>query len=298
MKTLALSLCLFFSLNLFASDKQEVLILPSMSYEGGLFHNFMNVLGFLEYCEQNNVKNFRVDFGKKGHYYDKQIGSNWWEYYFEPIVQESWLIKLTKWLKYRSLNVSDNLMSFFVYNTEYYLTRQRAHVLIQKYVRLKPDIQEEVDRFAEEHFHGSYTIAVHYRGTDKGLEAPEVPYYKVCDAIHSVIEEKELDNYKIFVATDAQPFLEYIERKFPGRILSTNAMRSSDENPLHYNRTSDIPHYFYQQGRETVIDCVLLSRCNFLIKTSSNLNLCSTFFNPALPVVSLNDRHTMMRMVE
>ena len=44
----------------------------------------------------------------------------------------------------------------------------------------------------------------------------------------------------------------------------------------------------WNKGRDAVLDCLLLSRCDVLVRTASNLGLCAAFFNPRLPVVLLN----------
>ena len=51
-----------------------------------MFSVFLTVVGFLHFYEQEGWDGARVDFRKEGLYYDPRIGSNWWEYYFEPIV--------------------------------------------------------------------------------------------------------------------------------------------------------------------------------------------------------------------
>jgi hypothetical protein len=42
------------------------------------------------------------------------------------------------------------------------------------------------------------------------------------------------------------------------------------------------------KGEDAVMDCLLLSRCQYLVRTASNLSLCSTLFSPDMPVMLLN----------
>ena len=44
----------------------------------------------------------------------------------------------------------------------------------------------------------------------------------------------------------------------------------------------------YIKGKEALINCLLLSRCNVLIRTASFLSAWSSFFNPKFPVIMLN----------
>lgn len=82
--------------------------------------------------------------------------------------------------------------------------------------------------------------------------------------------------YKIFVASDEMNFFQYLNAEFPGKIFAY-------DNTEKYRGS-------YSAGETALIDCVLLSRCNLLIKTSSNLSLASTYFNPEIRVIELNER--------
>ena len=71
--------------------------------------------------------------------------------------------------------------------------------------------------------------------------------------------------------------------EFPGMLSYRNMFRSVDGNPTHWRDISN-----HDKGEDAVIDCLLLSRCQFLIRSASNLSVCSTFFNPELPQKLLN----------
>ena len=82
-------------------------------------------------------------------------------------------------------------------------------------------------------------------------------------------------------------FLGYMQSTFPGRVTSYSTLRSSNNQPIDYS-SSFSP---YLRGEEALIDCLLLSKGRILIRTSSNLSLWSTYFNPSLPVVELTKRY-------
>ncbi|MBI5274185.1 MAG: hypothetical protein HY860_03935 [Chlamydiales bacterium] len=279
-------------------DSDKIYILPSFDHGGGVFHNFMNVIGFLDYCEQHKIINYMVDFSDKGHYYDKEIGPNWWQYYFEPIEHKSNLVKLLWPLKRTKKRMSSDKMAVFVKTVEFQMPRYRANEIIKKYIKVKPALLTEIDMFTQQHFQSHFVIGIHYRATDKTTtmqgyaehEASFVPYAQIFATIDNYIQEHHLTDYRLFVATDSEDFLNAIKKQYGPIVAYTNSIRSIDGSPLHYNVKNVSNHYYYLQGKETVIDCILLSKCDFLIKTSSNLNLCSCFFNPNLPFISLNDR--------
>jgi hypothetical protein len=45
----------------------------------------------------------------------------------------------------------------------------------------------------------------------------------------------------------------------------------------------------YRKGQEALINCLLLSRCSTLIRTTSFLSAWASIFNPGLPIVLLNE---------
>ena len=167
--------------------------------------------------------------------------------------------------------------------TEHTLSRESVFRLIQKYIHFNPNITERVEAFVQAHFNADYVIGLHYRGTDKSCEAPRIPYEKVTETLRQLTVD--LADYRIFVATDEQRFLEYIQREFPGRAMALEMERSSGGRPIHTDNRSPSKH-----GQEAIIDALLLSRCHVLVRTSSNLSLWSSYLNPDLPVIPLNSR--------
>lgn len=301
LSTLKLSYLVLITLNclpLTAKDADKIWVLPSFDHGGGLFHNFMNVIGFLDDCEQKQIINYKVDFGDKGHYFEKELGTNWWEYYFEPIEHKNLLVRILSPWKRTTKRVNSDRMAQFVRNVEYKMSRQRAHELITKYIKLRPELEEEVNQFTKKYFSSFHVIGIHFRGTDKihalqgyaQAEASQVAYDEVFYEIDLYVKKLEGANYRLFVATDVQEFLDVMEKRYEGLVIATPSIRSKDGKPLHYLVENAPPLYYYMQGKEAAIDCLLLSKCHFMIKTSSNLNFCASLFNPDLEMVSLNQR--------
>ena len=165
------------------------------------------------------------------------------------------------------------------------MERESVYQLIQKYIKIKEHIQDKINQFIDENFSGHHVIGVHYRGTDKKGEAPRVPYTDVQDAVNYYVDENNIEDFKIFVASDEQQFIEFMQEYFPGLVTVYSTIHSVDGKPLH-RFSSDK----FLQGEEALIDCYLLSQGDYLIRTSSNLSLWSTFFNPTIPVIELNQR--------
>jgi hypothetical protein len=162
------------------------------------------------------------------------------------------------------------------------LPRRRGHELIERYIRPVARIREKVDTWARERFAGAHVIGVHYRGTDKHHDAPRVPYEAVAAAVRARVPADGAA-WKVFLATDEQPCLDFLRARFAGRLECLDMRRSTDGGPIDVILGDN-----FRKGEDAVLDCLLLARCDFLVRTASNLSLCSTLFNPDLPTVSLN----------
>ncbi len=244
----------------------------------GVFACANKVLGHIalyDTGEYASLAGLGVDFGMGGLYFDPAHGPNWWEYYFNPIV-------LGDPQNTAARNFSRGEDNGAVIKRKN-LTRVEAARLVKKYVSVKRSILDKVDQFVTSHFQDFFVIGVHYRGTDKGKEAPRVSYHEVFEKIRELIPLN--DPYKIFVATDEVCFLEECRELFSDRIVAIDACRSEGKDPVHFS--NDAP---YQVGEEAVVDALLLSKCSVLIRTSSNLSLWSTYFSPEIPVTLLNRR--------
>jgi hypothetical protein len=165
------------------------------------------------------------------------------------------------------------------------LTIDRAGGLIRKYLEVKEDVVAEVDGFRGQHFGAGPVLGVHYRGTDKVVESPPVPYDRVKRNIEHYLERYP-ETSAVFVATDDARFLEYVRAAPVGRriMYRDDSFRSSDGSSIHESATTDKDRI----NRDAIVNCLILSRCAALLKTASILSGWSKLFNPALPVVMLN----------
>ena len=260
---------------------KQFLVLPCNTGDdtSGLFAEFLAVVGALAQVEQYPAihAGLHVDFGDQGLYYDRAMGSNWWEYFFEPIEFGTRAGALVTPIT--DTHEHDQL----TYHAET-MPRNRAHEIIARHVRPKPKIKELVENYVRENFGGAFVIGLHYRGTDKHEEAPRVPYDVVVSEINAAIDGAGTDRIKIYVATDEQAFLDFMVERFPERLIFRPMFRSADGRPIDVTNSDSN----YKKGEDAIVDCLLLSRADRLIRTASNLSLCSTFFNPGTPEVLLN----------
>lgn len=165
------------------------------------------------------------------------------------------------------------------------MTLERAGMLLARYMPIRQHILDEVERFAERHFARGRVLGVHFRGTDKGAEAPPVPRERCLQVVRRFFDEQP-DFDRIFVASDEQSFVRFVEEEFSPLPVHSCDDRRSDGSFIPHR--SDLGRENYDKGRQALVNCLLLSRCNALIRTASSLSGWASVLNPQLPVVMLN----------
>lgn len=254
----------------------KALVLTSPGPASGMFSVFLTTLGCLDAYDKGDIAGVQIDFEDGGLYYDEGKGRNWWSYYFQPVefIEEGSVLR-----KAIHRNISRFHKAAFRK-----MSRERGHELIQKYVHLKPEIAQKLDLYVQEHFKDFYVIGVHFRGTDKKRETKRASFDAVFKEIRLALAKLGTDRYKLFVATDEQLFLDAISEEFKDKVLYTEAQRSTDGKPVHFANKNQ-----YEIGEQALLDCLLLSKTQFLVRTVSNLSFCSLYFNPTLPAVVVTE---------
>jgi len=238
----------------------------------GFFSNFMGVIGLLDRCEKSG-RTPTVLFDS-GAYYDPGHGPNWWEYFFEPIAPADFRVVSPFPSLHEQSDADAIRLSYFARDL---LSLSRKHELVKKHIKIKPHILEKVDQFAVKEFNGHYVVGMHLRGTDKvrkegAVRLPDDYIKKQIDAIL-----KKRPKYKIFLATEDSDSLSRMQALFKDRLVFWDSTRLSG-NPVHASKGC----YGYKIGEDVLIDCLLLSRCDYLLASISNVSQCALVFNPRI----------------
>lgn len=169
-------------------------------------------------------------------------------------------------------------------NYDEILSIDLASELINKYLAVKSDVLHEVDEFCVEHFKDEKVLGVHYRGTDKSKEAPLVSYYNVEKNINYYLRRYPATAY-VFLSSDDENFIKFAKNSSISRpvFFRNDTYRSTDNIAIHQSVQDK-----YEVNRDALVNCLILSRCDALIKTASILSAWSVLFNPGLPLVMLN----------
>lgn len=168
--------------------------------------------------------------------------------------------------------------------SRYRIKLREAHALFDRYVGIRREILDEVDARAAQMFAGKIVLGLHYRGTDKWMEAPRTTFEDARNKVALLLRHTP-GIEMIFVASDEADFIEFIRAEPLGvpLVWSEDHEVTRGMRPLFVadgNR--------YRRGREALVTSLLLARCDYCIKTSSYLSAWSKVFNPQLPVAMLN----------
>jgi len=273
----------------------------------------LTTLNQFRYCERNNyypVINY--DHTCDNAFFDEKYGNNLWEQYFElpmsisyedvrealekDIISQDDCVGLPDkevlsiseehpesiypfpFGKWRKENLGD-------LDEWYAFQRIKGRETMQQYVTLKPHIKNKVKEFCHKHFSDSFTLGVHIRGTDLHY-APVVSPAEYFPHIDLYLEkEPEL---KIFLATDQAQYVPVFEERYGSRVIYSDCFRS-DNAIAPFARQEISP---YQKGEDVLLDMLLLSHCDFLIKGSSNVGEMALYFNPRLECLDLAYKKT------
>jgi len=231
-------------------------------------------LEILAYCDDNGlVPQFKFSYpnsGKSEDYFGKFFK-------LKEIVDENKPVRFTTITSITEVSLGKDY--------DRILNIELATYLINKYLAVKQDVLSEVHIFCLQHFANRRVLGVHYRGTDKAKESPAVPYDTVKRNIEHYLKLRP-ETDCVFIASDDINFIENMEKTSVGRpiIYRNDSFRARDGNSIHESADTDK----YEINRDAIVNCLLLSRCDALLKTASILSGWSKLFNPKLPVVVLN----------
>ncbi len=137
--------------------------------------------------------------------------------------------------------------------------------LFDKYLRLKPDIEQEIDEFYIKEMQESRPLlGVHIRGGDKVREVENLSHLN--KQYHEKIKEflKSYNIGKILLLTDCKEIVDDFQKKYGSRVVFTECRRGL------INATGDAPHLQdysikRRKGIEIIKDTYLAARCDFFI---------------------------------
>jgi len=264
--------------------------------------------------KENFITPEKIENNKKPCLYAENENDNVWEYYFEPINEID--LKQLSSLEYkindifmcgeldfdlknkfliRNLHSYDKLKIWELNDpSELQFHREQVNKIIKKYVTIKPHILAEVETFFQRKMKDCEDlIGVHIRGTDKKTEFPfrQLTIEDYAEKTKSIIDKNPNKKFKIYVASDNnEAIIKFISIFGKDDIIAFPSVRMPNfygNVPICLSNNIDRK----QHGKETLIEMLLLAKCQYIIGTDSNLNAAASYYNLNAKIIYL-DRHS------
>jgi hypothetical protein len=262
----------------------------------GFFANFFWILDGLSLADRNgwcpvvDMQQYKTRFNERRPVHGS---TNAWEYYFE----QPGGISLAE-AETRDAQRHDGrlLGEFFWTPTDLADDPRvqgdlalRGRLLIERYVRVRPDITASVDAVLPD-ADATRTLGVHVRGTD--MRRSENPGHPIppparayLDASLQIATDRSID--RVYLACDETETVDLFHDAFGSRLVVADAYRVSTTTPT--GRGYDWwfgarrPLHRYRLGREVLVDALAMSRCAALLCGASNVALAATMFATRTP---------------
>lgn len=292
------------------SEARPIFLIQPPLRHAGFAACVLNVLNYVRYCEREGYTPVvLVDASCETRFLDPAHGDNVWEQYFEPVgplssadvramiaadgdgVRRPEILRGDASLAQR---IRDHEESIFTWmfgrwrqdppddlRAWFSEQRRKGRETVSRYVRVRPHILEKVDRFFAENLVRGHTLGVHLRGTDLHY-APPVSPAECFGPIERYLGEHP--DGRVFLATDQVQYVEVMRKRYGDLVRYRDCLRSTDAK-APFNRPEGSP---YQKGEDVLIDILLLSRCDFLIRGASNIPEMAIYFARDLPTLDLS----------
>lgn len=241
-------------------------------YEAGFFSNYIHVLYHLKLIENTDLIPV-VDFENFKTFYNTtnpiEGTKNSWEYYFEQPAGYS----LEEVYQSKNVLFCDGK---FPHQVGSKFSSEEVTKYFNKYFNLKPHIKEIIAPY-KKLFDGKRVLGVHFRGKDLNI-FPGHPFGATEEQMFRYTDEiiKKYDIDKIFLATDEEKYLKaYIER-YSDKVFYADIFRTEKINEFNINPREN---HRYLLGAEVILDAVLLSFCNGLLRGPSGVACTAQHLN-------------------
>ena len=164
-----------------------------------------------------------------------------------------------------------------------------ARLLLRRHFSVPEALMQKAQAFMDAQFGRDFVIGLHYRGTDKRIEAAMAGFDEACasvDRAYQAAQAAGVSAIAIFVATDEERFAEHIKRKLTQAriVMLDGALRSADGTAIHAAASDDGT----RRAKEAMIDALLLGGSHLLIKTASTLSGWAPILGKPMPIVMLS----------
>lgn len=270
----------------------------------GFFAEMNKVLGALIYHDNLGIRRCHVQWTHGFFPYKDDPDGNAWDLYFEPIENQTIHDdEVTQQVGGTdSHEIHDQVcVAHWTRYDDYLPYRTHVNSILQKYIKVKQHILDEVEEFYQQHLQGKVCIGVHVRNARAHQhEAPHGhPGYHVYQhEINQILAQHPHDEVIIFFASDSHKAVNYFKSIYGDKLVHLDTYRAQgDEDPaLMYengNYWYSHPQEYHQRkpgyrgGKGILMDCLLLAKCDYFIHITSSVATNVCFFNPYIKSIFL-----------
>ena len=248
-------------------------VIQRQNINSGLFSNVFYVINKLSISEKNkfipvvDMENFSNMYSEKKKIFNTH---NVWRYYFKPLSS----YKLEEVYSSQNVIFTDGKWKkeMNTLPTSYKFTK-----LTKKYIKINDDILKETEVFYKKNFKNKKILGIHFRGQE--LRYSSRHYFpatikQMVFNTKNLIKKKKID--KIFLCTEEQKYLDIFIKEFKDKVFYYNTLRSYNKNRMY---TYPRKNHRYLMGKETLIETLLLSKCNFILSTKNNVVEAARLFS-------------------
>ncbi|HRP05475.1 MAG TPA: hypothetical protein PLV87_11240, partial [Opitutaceae bacterium] len=250
------------------------------SSSNGFFAQLSGLVPILMHCAANRLTP-HITLSSNA-YADGGHGPNFLDYFFD----RPSLNRVQKAIVQRvPIRRVERFSDLPYWNRQSYPSLDAGHKFFASFYPIKSGFLEGARLFHRNELGGKRALGVHFRGTDKVSEATELSYDAVVLAIDRVLKmHAEIE--VIFLSTDAQPMISFCREKLSQHkvVVRNDEIRSSDDIGVHC-KGEGRP---YEKGVDALMNALILSQCEVLLKNMSHLSGWAKVFNPDLKVYIMN----------
>ena len=300
-------------------NKSLLVNLPKWGNDSGLFVYLEFMINSIIYSLKNKYSDLPIpdfDYSYNKYLQNNVFFDNYFElnYLYKSILNNDNIIKEKKtkdfWSDFHHnygiycyphhVGETKDLVNY--YNKEYtdtidewyFNNRKKGNEIFMNYIKINNKIINKANDIFNELFNkDDYIIGCHIRGTDKkkhigGDKIEPIIYYKYINYLL-----KKNKNAKLFLATDDSSYFNEFINKYPNRVKYYSNVIRSEKNAFLDSSIKDN----YKKGEDVLIDCILLSKCNYLLKCSSAVSEFAIYLNLDLHENSFNLQYNCDKLI-
>jgi len=271
----------------------QLVVIP---HDAGFFSNFNKILNHLvvstirhkaivvDWRITKEMSNTKLQFS----FYGRPSDGNIWEYFFEQLsFPRHFFLRHEQTDKYCDyLITGPNVYELYKTDKKW---RKIYNASFKKYIRIKPHIQQKVAEFYSEHMAGKYCIGIHLRSSSHRNEQPNniIPTFKkYVDKMKNELQSVKGEAV-IYLATDVEENVDMLSAAFGDIVIMQPKVKRMTCNASHWNEEMQvkIENSDLKRGKEVLIDCLLLAKCNVFIHVTSNIATSVGYINPEIRMV-------------